>query len=80
MKTWKKPNKTMAVLNHLKEYGHIDTFESNQLYGASRLSSIIYNLRHKYNLNIITEMTPFTDRYGTNSGYAKYIYMEDKDE
>ena len=77
VKSWKKMNKTKAVLIHLEQYGYIDTWKSNELYKASRLSSIIHNLRHRYNLNIITEDIPFTDIYGTNSSYAKYILVKE---
>lgn len=80
MKSWKKQNKTMAVLNHLKQFGSIDTFEAFMNYRATRLSAIIYNLRNNYGLDIITEMTPFTDIYGTKSEYAKYILKENKNE
>ena len=78
MKTWKKQNKTMAVLNHLRQFGSIDTFEAFTNYRATRLSAIIYNLRNSYGLNIITEMIPFTDVYGTKSEYAKYILKENE--
>ena len=76
MKTWKKQNKTMAVLNHLRTFGSIDTFEAFMNYRATRLSAIIYNLRHNYGLDIETEMIPFTDCYGTKSDYGKYILKE----
>ena len=80
MKSWKKMNKTMAVLNHLQTFGSIDTFEAFMNYRATRLSAIIYNLRKNYGLNIITEMIPFTDCYGTKSDYGKYILKENENE
>ena len=80
MAKWNKMNKTKAVLLHLQQFGTIDTWKANELYNATRLSAIIYNLRHNYNMNIISEETPFKDRYGTRSDYAKYILVkEDKD-
>lgn len=79
MRSWKKKNKTSEVLEHLRKYGSISSIEAIRLYGATRLSAIIYNLRHNYGLNIITQDIPFTDRYGTNSDYGKYILVEDKD-
>ena len=69
-------NKTNAVLNHLIENGSITSWEAIKEYGATRLSAIIYNLRHKYNLNIITENIEFTDRYGSKATYAKYILVK----
>lgn len=75
MKTWKKKNKTMAVLNHLKNYGSIDTFTAFTEYGATRLSAIIYNLRHNYNLLIQSKEIAFKDRYGNNASYVEYILI-----
>lgn len=80
MAKWKKMNKTKAVLEHLQQFGTIDTWKANELYNATRLSSIIHNLRHNYNMNIISEEIPFTDIYGTNSSYAKYILVKESDK
>lgn len=71
----KKSNKTEKVLNHLKEYGCITSLEAIELYGATRLSAIIYNLRnHGYNISTID--IPFTDRFGSKSIYGKYVLNE----
>ena len=34
------------ILRHLKDYGHITSWESFSEYGITRLSAIIYNLKH----------------------------------
>lgn len=68
----KKTNKTEKVLNHLKEYGSITSLEAIELYGVTRLSAIIFNLR-KQGLNIETIDLPFVDRFGNKSHYGKYI-------
>ena len=78
VKSWQKMNKTKAILLHLEKYGWIDTWKANELYKATRLSSIIHNLWHNYELNIITEDIPFTDCYGTSSSYAKYILIKEE--
>ena len=80
MKSWKKRNKTSEILNHLKKYGQINSLEAIKLYGATRLSAIIYNLRHNYELNIVSKVVPFTDRYGTNADYVNYILIEEDDD
>ena len=67
--------KTKAVLLHLEEFGSITSWEAIKEYGATRLSAIIYNLRHKYNLNIENEVIEFVDRYGRKANYAKYILI-----
>lgn len=78
MRSWKKTNKTSEVLEHLKRHKKINTLEAIQLYGATRLSAIIYNLRHNYGLNIISKTVPFVDRYGTNSDYVDYILVDEE--
>lgn len=70
-----RTNKTNEVLKHLKQNGSITSWEAIQLYGATRLSAIIFNLRKKYNIN--TFMIDDIDRYGNESQYAKYVLKED---
>lgn len=72
-------NKTNAVQLHLIEKGKITSWEAIKEYGATRLSAIIYNLRHKRNMDIRNERVYFTDRFGTPSHYDIYIYEGDKD-
>ncbi len=80
MKSWKKMNKTMAIKQHLEQYGSITSWEAIKEYGATRLSAIIYNLRYKYNMNIINEDIEFTDRYDNKSSYAKYILVKESED
>lgn len=70
-------NKTKAVLQHLEEFGSITSWEAIKSYGATRLSAIIFNLRHKYDMNIINKPVDFIDRYGNRSSFAKYILVKD---
>lgn len=69
-----KMTKTKAVMLHLQEFGSITSWEAIKEYGATRLSAIIYNLRYKYQMPIISEKVEFTDRFGTKSSFAKYVY------
>lgn len=68
----KKISKHQKVLEHLKEHGTITSLEAIELYGATRLSAIIFNLR-KQGFNIETIDLPFVDRFGNKSHYGKYI-------
>lgn len=68
----KKISKTERVLNHLREHGSITSLEAIELYGATRLSAIIYNLRNR-GYDIVTMNMPFVDRFGSKSIYGKYI-------
>lgn len=75
--TKNKMTKTKAVLQHLEEFGSITSWEAIKEYGATRLSAIIFNLRHRYDMNIVNEKINFIDRYGNHSSFAKYILIKD---
>lgn len=70
--------KTSEVLNHLKEHGSITSNEAWELYGATRLSAIIFNLR-KRGHDIETVTIGMTDRYDHAVNYAKYVLHEKED-
>jgi hypothetical protein len=61
-----------AVLAHLKEYGSITSIQAIHLYGATRLSAIIYDLRHK-GYRITSEPIQARTRFGRTTRPAKYI-------
>lgn len=63
-------NKHKEVLNYLKEHGTITSWEAIEKFGATRLSSIIFNLRKKHEIDTIMQET--TDRYGNHCQYAMY--------
>ena len=71
----KKTNKTEEVLKHLRTYGCITSLEAIEKYKATRLSDIIYRLRHR-GYRIETIDIPFVDVYGTKSAYGKYVLIE----
>ena len=72
-------NKTKAILLHLQQYGYITSWEAIKEYGCTRLSAVIYRLRHDYNLNIVSEDIEFTDRYGNKTSFAKYILVKESE-
>lgn len=72
--------KQNAILMHLEEKGNITNWEAIKEYGATRLSAIIFNLRHKYGMNIENEWVEFTDRFGSKSRYVKYIYKKEEEQ
>lgn len=71
----KKLNKTEKVLEHLKNNGCITSLEAIELYGATRLSSIIFSLR-KRGYDIATISIPFVDRFGSKAVFGKYVLNE----
>jgi hypothetical protein len=59
------------VLNHLKEIDSITQKEANDLYGISRLSARVYDLKKMgYNIGKTTEKV--VNRYGNPIRVAKY--------
>lgn len=71
-----KMNKTQAVLLHLQKYGSITSWEAIQLYRATRLSAIIFNLIRR-NYHIVSEWCEGTDSFGNKSRWVKYILLRD---
>ena len=62
-----------VILNHLKTKGTITSKEAFELYGATRLSAVIYDLRHVGYL-IDTVDTIGKNRFGNTCCYATYVF------
>ena len=71
-----KVNKTTEILKHLKVKGSITSIEAFKLYGATRLSAIIFTLR-KRGYDITTHDEVCVDRYGHECNFARYVLHED---
>lgn len=66
-------NQTSEILEHLKKDGTITTLEAIKLYGCTRLSARIYDLRERgYKIHV--ENCLGKTKYGEPSRYAKYVY------
>ena len=61
------------VLEYLKSGQSITSLEAITLYGATRLSAIIFNLRKKGH-TIITRTIPVINRFGKTVYVAEYSY------
>ena len=69
-------NKTKAVLEYLEKGNYITSWDAITLFKATRLSSIIFNLKkYGYNIQSIDQRTPDGTRY---SRY--WLEKENKDE
>ena len=66
---------TDAIKWHLKNYGHITSLEAIREYGATRLASIIFNLK-KNGYTIHREDLQFTTRFNKKTTVAKYLYFK----
>lgn len=65
------------ILNHLKTYGSITTWEAIKEYGCTRLSHYIWVLRNE-DYDIKDEWIHTTNRYGDKIKFKKYILEEDE--
>lgn len=75
----KKITQYDRVLEHLKKNSKgLSQMQAVRLYGAYRLSAIIYNLRND-GYNISTTFKTSKNRYGDSVTYAIYK-LEDKNE
>lgn len=77
-----KMPQTVKVRNHLIREGSITSQEAWRLYGITRLADVIYKLKYKrYPLmDIGTLMVYYTDEYGVNKSYGKYIFNGFKED
>jgi hypothetical protein len=66
-----------AIKWHLKNYGHITSWEAIKEYGATRLASIIFNLK-KEGYNIHRDDLHFKNKFGKKTTVAKYLYFKPK--
>lgn len=65
--------KTKKVLEYLQTNGSITQLQAWELFRASRLSSIVFNLK-KYGYRIISKPEKYTNVEGETSYFVKYIY------
>lgn len=68
----KKVNKTSLILEHLKSGHTLNQLEATEKFGTTRLGSIIFGLRKKY--DIATEIIDVKDRFGNVCQVAEYSY------
>lgn len=73
----RESTQTNKILQHLKEKKHITSMEAFELYGATRLSAIIYNLKRIHRFNIDCEIVEGVNRYGDICRYGVYTLVEE---
>lgn len=64
-------NKTKLILEHLKNNEGITSIQAFELYGATRLSAIIFNLK-KVGYIIESEWKTGKDRYNNSVRFVEY--------
>ena len=74
----KKERKTQTseVLNYLKIHKNgITSMQAFEMFGATRLASIIHRLRKRHNIVSIVE--DGVNRYGESTSYCRYVLKEE---
>ena len=67
------------IVKYLKTHkSGITQIQATELFGNTRLSSTIYNLRYKHHMNIKTEDKAVKNRYGGVSVVAVYKLVKDE--
>ena len=61
------------VLNYLEAHDTISQLEATRLFGATRLSAIVFNLREEFGFDIISSIwAEEPNRYGVNTRFVRY--------
>lgn len=69
--------KAEAIRQHLIINGSITSWEAIQMYGATRLSAIIFNLRKK-GYDIQSYRLEGLDRNGNDCHFVRYVLKENE--
>lgn len=72
-------NKHKAVLQWLQTHASISSMEAIKSFGATRLSAIIYDLRHR-GYDIETVMCDGVDGFGNRMRFARYYLRDSQDD
>lgn len=74
-----RTTQTSLVLNYLKEGNSITSAEAFELFGATRLSAIIYSLKKQgYNIEMVDIKS--TNRFGESCHFGKYTLVSNSRE
>ena len=69
-------NQEDEIKEYLIEHKSITPDEAKAISGSTRLSAIIFNLRHRDGWKIKTVDTSVKNRYGNTSTFATYVLEE----
>ena len=74
-----KKSQVSDIIAHLRKYKKITSLEAIKLYGSTRLSGVIFQLK-KRGFVISTEIAFIKNRYGNLTHYAIYHLEKDVEE
>lgn len=67
-----KQSQVSMLADHLILNGSITSIEAIELYGCTRLSARIWDLRHKYGMVIEAKQETGKNRFGKTVNYVRY--------
>ena len=65
------------VRDHLHKHGSINSLEAINEYGITRLSAVIYKLRHHDSMPIQNRIRVVTNRYGKKVNVTDYVWVNE---
>lgn len=75
----KVPTQAERVTYYMTRFGSITRAEALMDLGIANLPAVIEILRHKYEMNIVTEEVKAKNRFQENITYARYRFAERED-
>ena len=75
LERFKRMKQNELIKKHLKEKGTITSMEAFELYGCTRLSARIFNLRQS-GMNIVNDLTKGKNRYGDTVYFSTYRLVQ----
>ena len=71
-----KTTKTAQIRQYLEDGNKITSMEAFQKFGATRLSAIIFELRHRHCLDIGSNTLECIDRFGNVNQFFEYFLVK----
>jgi hypothetical protein len=75
----KAPTQAERVAYYMTRFGSITRAEALMDLGIANLPAVIDKMRHKYDMNIITEEVKGLNRFEEKITYARYRFDESED-
>ena len=69
----------MTIMEHLKKHRSITSLEAIELYGCTRLSARVWDLRHIYDKKIKGERIRVKTRFGNEVTVTRYELMKEEE-
>lgn len=67
---------SQRIIEHLNKYGKITSLEAIDLYGITRLSAVIWRLRHEDGYIITSTLKSGLNRFSERVHYTEYSLLK----